>query len=290
MKKLFYYFLFLSFTFCFSQKIITSSANKKPEWIEQIPKGQQFDYYSGIGTSMNSLEAAKKSALSNAISEIIYNTDIKVELNETFSSKIKETDNQISFQDEIIKDIKISGSSNLIKGLKKEEEYWQILKADNGKLYHFWVLLKVSKTGKSFSKFDSDKGYGIAPIWRSSLIPGWGQFYKGEDTKGWTFLATETILVSSIFITMHFSSSFEDKANMERDLDNRQFYNDKADQFYTASIISAVLAGAVYVYNIFDSVTSKGEKIYSANSASQTLFTINYNNQENLYIGFKINF
>ncbi|MFH2029983.1 MAG: hypothetical protein ABIJ40_05060, partial [Bacteroidota bacterium] len=177
---------------------------------------------------------------------------------------------------DVSREILQKGTSTIIKGLSKEEEYRQTKKTTNGLLYECWILMKAPKPEYIGFDIPAQKGYGFSPVWRSALIPGWGQFHKGEPQKGWRFLISETACVSSFFISNYFSRNYSQKAENERDYDKRKFYNDWSNRSYTIGTVSGIVAGAIYIYNVFDSVTAKGAKRYAFQNSSSSLLSFSF--------------
>lgn len=277
-KRFFISLLILLISFdanLFAQKIIEQSSSKKPSWLIEPPSGKYFNYYSGVGSSSTTLSGAKEQAIANLLSEIIMEGEIVAgsEIN-TFHQQ-----SSAGIISEVSREIQQTGKTTKIQGLQKEEEYWQTMRTKNGLVYQYWILMKVPKPG--FEGFDLtvEQGYGFTPVLKSLVVPGWGQFHKGEQKKGWRFLISETVFVSSFFISNYFSQNYSRKAENEQNYDNRKFYNDWANRSYTIGTVSGIIAGAIYAYNVFDAVTSKGAKKYALNETKpiQVFAGLNYN-------------
>lgn len=242
-----------------AQKVVDRSSSELPPWTTEPPIGKYFTYYSGVGSSPNSLSDAKEQSIANILSEIIMEGEITAESRiETFHQQSKE-----GIISEVSREIQQTGASTSIAGLRKEEEYWQTVKTGDGLLYQYWILMKIPKPEYAGFDLSVKQGYGIAAIWRSALVPGWGQFHKGKKKKGLRLLGSEAALASAFFISQHLSQSYSRKASDERDVDRRKFYNDWSNRSYTISMISGIIGGVVYVYNIFDAVTARGAKKYA---------------------------
>jgi len=256
----------------FAQRIIDSSSKNKPSWLVKPPKGKYFKYYSGMGSSQNSLGDAREQAIASVLSEVIMEGEIVVSsvIRDFYQEKNSEIISDVS------REILQKGTSTIIKGLSKEEEYRQTKKIKNGLLYECWILMKMPKAEYIDYGIPVQKGYGFSPIWRSSIIPGWGQFHKGEPQKGWRFLISETVCVSSFFISNYFSQNYNRKAENEREYDKRKFYNDWSNRSYTIGTVSGIVAGAIYIYNVFDSVTAKGAKRYAFQNSSSSLLSLSF--------------
>ncbi|MCG2716416.1 MAG: hypothetical protein L6422_09115, partial [Candidatus Marinimicrobia bacterium] len=62
----------------FAQKIVDYSQKIKPSWLIDPPKGKYFKYYSGMGSSQNSLADAREQAIASVLSEIVMEGEIVV--------------------------------------------------------------------------------------------------------------------------------------------------------------------------------------------------------------------
>ncbi len=191
----------------FAQKVVDRSSSELPPWTTEPPVGKYFTYYSGVGSSPNSLSDAKEQSIANVLSEIIMEGEITAESRiETFHQQSKE-----GIISEVSREIQQTGASTTIGGLRKEEEYWQTVKTGDGLLYQYWILIKIPKPEYASLDISVDQGYGIAPIWRSALVPGWGQFNKGEKKKGLRLLGSEAALASTFFICQQISRDYSRK-------------------------------------------------------------------------------
>ncbi len=276
----------------FSQKIIEKSAGGKPSWTVEPPLGKYYNYYSGMGESYTSLSAAKKQAISDLLSDInrtgkIF-IDSRLETNLSETSETKNGITETSLIDEAVLDVISRGETTIIENLSKEEEYWRKVNTKDGLKYEYWILMKIPKPEFVGSDFHIEQGYGLTPVWKSALVPGWGQFHKGEPKKGWRFRIGTTVCVASAIITYSMSSNYNIKAENDRDNERRKYYNEWSNRFFTISAISGILGGAIYSYNIFDALTSKGAKKYAQKQRSYVeLFA--YLNYDQAKITFSIN-
>jgi hypothetical protein len=266
-------FLTLFFVFypihCHGQwKIVDSSTETKPSWVTEAPKGEAFRYYSGMGSSNTSLQQAHENAVGNILQQLVeegtFNVSIEstTEVSETIRTSSGKPETEIT--DDFIREIVRNGTSKAIRGLRKEEEFWQSVKVSQGIQYQYWVLLKIPKPGIN-PNTKITQGYGFAPVWRSVLLPGWGQRYKGEKRKGARFLISTATAGATTFMSFYLSDSYSQKAGNEQDIDNRRFYNDWSSRSYTLGIISGLITGGLYGYNIFDTMTALGAKQYAEN-------------------------
>lgn len=282
----------LSVSTLFGQNIIQSSSSLEPSWIVESPTGKFYTYYTAMGISGSSLEAAQKQAVSNIFSSIIMQRSVLVQSEFLTSvSEKSETINgktETSLIDSAIGEVIAKGETSRIENLTKEEEYWQIVSQGDKLEYKYWVLMKIPKPEFAGLDLNIEQGYGITPVLQSMVVPGWGQFQKGEEKKGWRFLVSETVFVSSFFISNYFSQNYSRKAENDQNYDNRKFYNDWANRSHTIGTVSGIIAGAIYAYNIFDAITSKGAKKYALNETKPVKIFAGLSNKQPT-ITFSIN-
>lgn len=246
--------------------ILDSSASSKPTWVVSPPIGHQFKYYTGLGSSNTSLQQAQENAIGGVLQQLVeegtFNVQIKSssETGETILRRGTESSDIIS--DNFIREVVRTGTSKQIQGLKKIETYWQTVNTSKGLEYQFWVLIGISKPGVDSNNF-IQQGYGFAPVWRSTILPGWGQRYKGEIRKGNLLMISTLSTAAATFFSFYLSSVYGNKAETERDLDNRKYYNNWSSQTYSLGIATGLLAGGLYGYNIFDAISAPGAKKYA---------------------------
>ncbi|MBM4166981.1 MAG: hypothetical protein FJ218_08725 [Ignavibacteria bacterium] len=125
----------------------------------------------------------------------------------------------------------------------------------------FWSLVKLPKKNNIESPPTK-----FSPVWRSMLIPGWGQYYKRETTKGYLFLGAEVLLVPSGIIFNNLGVDAETNKFSSQTKTLRDYYDDQSKLYYNVSLGCFIAAGAVYVYNIVDAISSDW-KIYSDNTS-----------------------
>ncbi|MBN2620408.1 hypothetical protein JXB22_04885 [candidate division WOR-3 bacterium] len=104
-------------------------------------------------------------------------------------------------------------------------------------------------------------------VWRSCLLPGWGQKYKGDSSKGSKLMlaAGVTFGISAVSITL---MSITHDAYLDVPPGNTGEMDDKYKMYKfwsNAAFISAVSFGVVYLYNIYDAAFKRAHVKYSLN-------------------------
>ena len=233
--------------------------SERPRWITETPPGYVNDYYVGIGRSSVSESDARNIALGDALQRIVQSGTITLQGSQEIKTQSIEKfkDGQtVSFDaiDNVVNDIRIIGESKTIKGLREEEYYTE----EHNGVYTIWSLVKIPK--KYSVPYDSPSKY--SPVWRSIILPSWGQFYKGHSSKGYVIAISEAVLLPAGFIFNNLKITNEADARNARTQVLRDYYNDQSNTFSNLSLACFITASAVYLYNVVDAVASGAEKEY----------------------------
>lgn len=140
------------------------------------------------------------------------------------------------------------------------DEYWEYVSyPDGSRGYEYYALFAVSETANApiYDEFSTTTSYGIKPV-IMSLIPGWGQMYKGSTTKGVIILAAEVAAIGGIIFTENERASYESKMRSQPNFAKQ--YKTKMDNFETARNCCIGAAAAIYVYNLIDAVVAPGAR------------------------------
>lgn len=277
---------------CSYAKIIDRSENNKPEWVRKGEDGlnknrsNQSYYFKIIETTGGSLEGLRSNRIVG-LSEFIGQRNhisgtVKSEIEENISND--SLNSKESFQLSFTNDIATSTFF-----AKVIDDYWE-LHYDNGEQkYVYYVLFAVSSstTPPVFDNFTTTTSYGNSALIRS-LIPGYGQIYKGNTSKGITFLALEASAIASIIVSESNRSVYINKS-IEQPKHTKEYIN-RANKWNTARNISIGVAGAVYVWNLVDALASKGARrviIQKGDSRFSIQPSVNFSNTG---IGLTYNF
>lgn len=128
--------------------------------------------------------------------------------------------------------------------------------------YKVYILCQVAAAGNimvqwsDFNKCDRQGIDGMAVL-KSALLPGLGQFHKGQNAKGVSFLAGEIVAVGGIVVGQSMRHSYINKMNNTTKPSEKQFYAERANMCITVRNISIGAAAAVYVWNVLDAIISK---------------------------------
>lgn len=128
-------------------------------------------------------------------------------------------------------------------------------------LGNYFFLVAVGNPKASSVNFDkvqiTDK-YGTTGLWRSAVCPGWGQMYKGSQTKGIVILGSQVVTLGGVVVFENMRSSYVTKAKKQPQF--AQQYYAKASNCKNIRNGFIAAAAAVYVYNLIDAVAASGTR------------------------------
>ncbi|MBO6025690.1 MAG: hypothetical protein J6P73_00395 [Bacteroidales bacterium] len=128
--------------------------------------------------------------------------------------------------------------------------------------YTVYILCQVARAGNitvQWSEYSGcDRQYvdGMAVL-KSALLPGLGQFHKGQNVKGACFLAGEVALVGGALFANYERHKYVNLIKTTNNANNKKVYTDRANMFGTVRTVAIGAAAAVYVWNVLDAVISK---------------------------------
>ncbi len=120
---------------------VESSEKSPPSWITDIPEEKDYFYFVGTSADAESFDAGKKSALSDALSQVVGVIGIEV----TSTSTYEERYFAEQYTTTIASNLFSEGKAKL-QDAEVDEIYYELhRKADGSLYYRVWVLLKYSK-------------------------------------------------------------------------------------------------------------------------------------------------
>lgn len=104
--------------------------------------------------------------------------------------------------------------------------------------------------------------YGARGLWRSILVPGWGQMYKHSYVKGSLILVTEISCVATAIVFENQRTSYVSKAHASFSADAIKFYQKKANNAKSIRNNFIIAASGIYLLNLVDAIATKGRLRY----------------------------
>ncbi len=125
--------------------------------------------------------------------------------------------------------------------------------------WEYYELFALSYPGKEprFDEFAISQKYNGKAV-ALSIIPGLGQMYKGQKTKGWVILGGEVALVGATVafeIKQHYCAD-----QMTKHPEVADSWKSKRNGWRTMRDVSIGCAAALYIYNLIDAGASRGAR------------------------------
>lgn len=239
---------------------VEKSTSPKPKWLNQLPtptnNSFRYERYTAIAPS---LDGARNDAMHQLIREsglkngavVVTETTSKRRLNQHWANG-RLTEN---YDVDTRHKTDIKGEEQTLY-IEKVAEYWE---RRNGQYYYTGAYAK-SELGRAplFDNVTVTRNYGARGLWRSLLIPGWGQIYKGSTAKGCIILGSTAICVIGAVVADNQRSDYVKKINHTHDSSLIKSYRTKRDHWTTGRNVCIGAAAALYVYNIIDALVAPG--------------------------------
>lgn len=201
--------------------------------------------------SFNELE---DSLLNKTVNELIQMTDVN---EEAFYRKINEA-----------KKIDFFITGNYLLDAENNR-----LIIENVKILKNWKEKgSVELTSVQNVSVQNEKKHGFSPVWRSAIVPGWGQLYKKDKTKGYILTGSTGLLVLGTVIADNQHSSYYNLAIQNRDVRLRKSYLSSADTWENTRNGFMIALAGVYLYNLVDATIFKRDNEYACTSRKKINF------------------
>lgn len=241
----------LSFTLNAADK----SDKIKPRWITSLPKPKSNDYSFVLAQGHGvSLDDARRMAFINLTSKLEHERNIVI--NNTYKGSVNYSTETGSSENESFSLEAIEKGKEINLTCRVIDEYWE----HERNQYLVTALYTVTDSNKPLSSSYSDEislksSYGVLPM-VYSLIPGVGQFYKGNYVKGGMFMGGT---VAGAVISIFCENQRADYAKkMKEKPQNFDFYRNKKARWTTGRNVALGATTAIYVYNLIDALVAPG--------------------------------
>ena len=235
----------------------------KPQWLHRPPVTQSstLEYVVDVAFG-KSVDEARTASLNGIVAStgfqkgVLVRSDYKTE---TVDRKVWKDGKLIDYtSDTFIVNSDISGKDVQLY-IKDIDEYWAYTKDGNVQLTKLYAK-SISEKFYGFENLEVTTKYGAKGLWRSVIIPGWGQFHKGDNLKGTLFLGGTAACAVSIIITEAHRSDYNRRLTQTHDINQIKNYQTKRDNAATARNVCIGAAGALYVYNLIDAMVAPGAR------------------------------
>ena len=232
----------------------------KPQWLHKQPKpsnttfAYEMDYATG-----KSLDEARTKSLNGLIAASGFENGVVV----LSDYKSRTVDSKVYIGGKL-SDYQVDAfeSNSRVKGhevrlhVKSVAEYWT--RDINGTVNLTTLYAKSLNGTPNFDDVELTTKYGAHGLWRSAIVPGWGQFHKGANLKGGLILGGCAALAAGIVFTENQRTDYVNKIAKTHDAGLKRTYATKRDHFATGRNICIGALAALYIYNLVDAVAAPG--------------------------------
>lgn len=255
--------LLLSVFPAMGQREMTASDRLRPQWMHKLPVPSNLSFvYVVEKADGRTLEEAREACLLRlADNRQLMNTvhataerDMEEEVRQRFvNGRLQERiDNRSTVR------VKVRGGEVELTA-NRLDEYWEYAPIGGEWRYVCYTFYAVASSGLPpvFDDVTFSTRYGMRSFARS-LVPGWGQMYKGSTAKGLCILGGEVVLAGAVIATESLRASYRKK--MREQPRFFQKYNTKADNWANARNVCIGAMAAVYAYNLIDAIVAPGAR------------------------------
>lgn len=145
---------------------------------------------------------------------------------------------------------------------KEVDSYWEeTFIGGNNQLKHTILYQVIApNTMTDFEQTITTSQYGIHGLWRSMIVPGWGQFYKGSKAKGAMFLGGTAALAGGMVYCQSRIANNRSLAAQTYNPEHLRIYSRRISNFSTARNVCIGATAALYVWNLVDAVVASGAR------------------------------
>lgn len=145
---------------------------------------------------------------------------------------------------------------------KEVDTYWEEVRiGGNDQLKHTILYQVIAPNSMmDFETTYTTTQYGAHGLWRSMIVPGWGQFYKGSKAKGAMFLGGTAALAGGMVYCQSRITNSRNLAAQTYNPEHLRIYSRRISNLSTARNVCIGAAAALYVWNLVDAVVAPGAR------------------------------
>lgn len=131
---------------------------------------------------------------------------------------------------------------------------------DSNNHYFLCAVPRSLNVEPLYDRYMVTSNYGVDAAWRSAIVPGWGQMYKGQYAKGGVVMGGSVLLIGGIIYTEYSRKGYAKLVTQTHNTEHMREYQSRRNGFATARNICIGALGALYVYNLVDAVVADGPR------------------------------
>lgn len=230
-----------------------------PKWMHSAPKSKSkvIQYKTII-----LINPSEQNVSTLALGELARNVENEwtIQEREMYSqaNKLRREGTRIVENDRVqIDTIEIHADGKVVTlNCKLADEFWGI--KDGVKRYYALYQLSANRYAV-FDKVYPTNYYGIGPLFMS-VIPGVGQYYKGDPVKGSLFMGGCLVTGIGAFFLENQRQAYKNQLSQTHDINLIRKLSANEQNCATARNVTIGLAAAAYLYNLIDAAIAPGAR------------------------------
>lgn len=228
---------------------------RKPRWLSEVPIASNTTFEYKVVTVYAQTVSEAKGLVPQELTHYVETTQ-KVQITSVSKMSSEVRDGDVAEETSFNMMAVVEGAPvNVV--VKIIDEYHEA-KDGRGEYYFLCAVGNPKASSVNFDRVQITDKYGVNGLWRSVIIPGWGQMYKGSMGKGIAILGAEVVAVGGIVAFESMRKSYVKKAKTQPQF--AQQYYSKASNMGNIRTGFIVAAGAIYVYNLVDAIVAPGAR------------------------------
>lgn len=251
----------------------------RPKWVRDTPGSREAAYYfvvvhTDVSANLNAARMSVKQDLASNVERID-----KVAVSEVYEDNSRQNydGNNVSMRSEDSYSLKLSvgGVARPIKS-RRIDEYYKTVERGGRSVLDYYAVYAIEHKGMTadFSNIAPVSSYGGLGLWRSAIVPGWGQMYKGSWLKGGLILGGSVALAGGALTCGLIRNDNFAKRENSHSTSVRQQYTTRINGLNTGMYCCIGGLAALYIYNLIDAVVASGARriiVYPAAAADGTV-------------------
>lgn len=242
---------------------IRSSEKMRPQWLKQppVPTNASFTYEI-VNSVSSTLDGAREKCLSQLISGSGLESGIVAVSNYTTDENLSQTWINGKLEERLdysSRTVTKAESRAVSLHVKEVAEYWTYDAMGNYYLSKLYAKSRLNST-PSFDEVYLTEKYGARGLWRSMIVPGWGQMHKGSYVKGGIMLGGTVVLAGGIIFTESMRKSCYTQIGQTHSSTAIKQLSANAANWAIGRNICIGAAAALYVYNLVDAIVAPGAR------------------------------
>lgn len=233
----------------------------QPQWIKRPPVASNGTFsYETVHSVGKSLDDARQKCLNTLVLgsgmtqgvAVVTRIDSEDALSQTWNNgRLTET-----VTVERRSEISVTGSEFTLF-IKDISEYWAIDKYGNYCLTKLYAKSSESSV-PDFDQVRLTAHYGARGLWRSALVPGLGQFYKGSNLKGALILGCTVAGAGGIVFAESMRKDRMSRISHTHDINLIHRYASDISNYELTRNLCIGAVAAIYLYNLIDAAVAPG--------------------------------